>query len=233
MSKQLKRVPVDFDWPIAMEWKGYRNPMPGQKCLACNGSGYNEPTRRLGEQWYDFEHGGENSWCSNLEQAEVDALIANGRLYDFTHVWTPADGWKPKNPMPAITAEQVNAWHKSTLGHDAINRIVCVRERAKRLGVYGLCHLCDGRGEVWANRIIRWLSEHWRCFDPPAGKGYQVWESRTSPLSPVFKTLDEICEYAAANLHVFGYETASADEWRRMLGGGLVYKQEGNRIFIG
>ncbi len=40
-----------------------------------------------------------------------------------------------------------------------------------------------------------------KLHDPPKGDGYQCWESTSegSPISPVFKTLDELCEWLANN----------------------------------
>lgn len=40
-----------------------------------------------------------------------------------------------------------------------------------------------------------------KLHDPPKGDGYQCWESTSegSPISPVFKTLDELCAWLAKN----------------------------------
>lgn len=69
---------------------------------------------------------------------------------------------------------------------------------------------------------------------PPPGAGYQMWEttSEGSPQSPVFKTLDALCEWCAENATTFGDWTASAAEWRAMFENGLVYHQEGCGVFI-
>ena len=36
-----------------------------------------------------------------------------------------------------------------SVGHDAINRWILVETRAKRLGVYGNCALCNGAGHIY------------------------------------------------------------------------------------
>jgi hypothetical protein len=41
MSRELKRVALDFNWPAKMIWKGYLNPYHSQKCKLCDGGGYN------------------------------------------------------------------------------------------------------------------------------------------------------------------------------------------------
>ena len=41
MSREVRRVPLDFDWPLNKVWKGYKRPsrLDGDTCHACNGSG--------------------------------------------------------------------------------------------------------------------------------------------------------------------------------------------------
>ncbi len=73
-----------------------------------------------------------------------------------------------------------------------------------------------------------------RKKNPPKGKGYQLWEntSEGSPQTPVFRTLDELCEYAAAHCTTFASFTATKNEWRKMLDDGFVCHREGNSIFM-
>ena len=47
------------------------------------------------------------------------------------------------------TAEQVNEWSKKGFGHDGINHWICVEQRAKRLGVWGHCQICESRGYIF------------------------------------------------------------------------------------
>lgn len=201
MGREIKRVPVDFDWPLERIWAGYQNPYAGEcsSCETCGGSGHNAATKRIEDDWYDFARTGRR-WCDKLEQPEVDALIAAGRLMDFTHRWIQGDGWKPIEPAPEVTAEQVNAWASGPgFGHDTINRWICVESRAKRLGVYGSCDACDGQGEQWTSLAAKALAEAWEATEPPEGTGWQVWEtvSEGSPVSPVFATAEELIDYLA------------------------------------
>ncbi len=40
MNIKVKRVPLDFDYPInIMPWKGYHNPYSGLPCVQCDGTG--------------------------------------------------------------------------------------------------------------------------------------------------------------------------------------------------
>lgn len=69
---------------------------------------------------------------------------------------------------------------------------------------------------------------------PPFGDGYQLWEttSEGSPVSPVFKTLDELCEWCEDNATTFAEYKATKEEWKEMLSNDFVYHKQGNMIFI-
>lgn len=70
--------------------------------------------------------------------------------------------------------------------------------------------------------------------EPPKGEGYQLWEttSEGSPVSPVFKTLDELCEWCEDNATTFADFKASKEEWKKMLEKDFVYHKQGNFIYI-
>jgi hypothetical protein len=54
MSREVKRVALDFDWPIKKKWSGYLNPFYDHcsNCAACDGSGYSTQAKFLSDQWY-------------------------------------------------------------------------------------------------------------------------------------------------------------------------------------
>jgi len=199
VGREIRRVPLDFAWPLRMQWKGYICPYTCQRCAACDGTGYNPETKKLRDAWYDHEGTGQR-WCDKITQDEVDALIEKGRLVDFTHTFVPDKGWVKKDPPPVVTPEMVNAWSRRGLNHDSINHWICLETRAKRLGVWGHCPVCEGQGKIWFNDHIRELSEAWyenERYDPPTGEGWQVWEDTTegSPISPVFATSQETIDW--------------------------------------
>ena len=63
---------------------------------------------------------------------------------------------------------------------------------------------------------IRLLKE---LLDPPAGNGYQLWEttSEGAPISPVFATLDELCAWCEEGATVFADWKISKTEWMKKL----------------
>lgn len=54
MGRELKRVPLDFDWPPKEVWKGYLNPHweSSRPCPACEGTGSSFRARALFDLWY-------------------------------------------------------------------------------------------------------------------------------------------------------------------------------------
>jgi hypothetical protein len=161
MGRQVKRVPVDFNWPVGKVWEGFINPFYKfcDKCKECSGSGYSPEAKNFSDQWYGYSSYGkpyfnasdigaepltidcphlrksvekkvkwsifrskeegkkeyytndgrisyeeavqreiermfglwEHSWSHQLCQADVDALVEAGRLWDFTH--RPREGF--------------------------------------------------------------------------------------------------------------------------------------------
>lgn len=149
------------------------------QCPHCKGEGLNDETKKLSEDWYDFKHTG-RKWCDNITDDEVYALIQGGRLRDFTNykgyydedldVWF---GWEnrlkiqiePPTPEQIPSAKDVNDAQNSRgqgfMGHDAINRWICIEQRAKRLGVYGKCEHCDGNGVIYDEPEARVALQLW------------------------------------------------------------------------
>jgi hypothetical protein len=222
MGREIKRVPLDFSWPFHMPWKGYMSPYTSQDCKVCDGHGLNPATKQIEDDWYNFADTGRR-WCNNITQDEVDALIEAGRLMDFTHQWTQENGWKPIEPKPIITAEMVNDWSYRGMGHDAINRWICVKQRAKRLGVYGLCPVCEGEGSIWFNERVKQLSDDWyenERYDPPTGDAWQLWEttSEGSPISPPCETPEKLAQWLVDNnASSFGSDTLPYETWLKFI----------------
>ena len=135
-----------------------------------------------------------NGWLHHLSQDDVDALVAGGRLYDFTHTVVPGEGWKPKDPPVKPTAAEVNEWSVRGMGHDSINAMVAIRARCEREGIDDTCPTCMGHAGLEKYEGQRAEAEAWEPTGPPKGDGWQLWEtvSEGSPVSPVFPTADEL-----------------------------------------
>jgi len=73
----------------------------------------------------------------------------------------------------------------------------CLKTRCARLGIVVHCDVCQGEGCVWSSPELRRLSDAWEPSEPPAGEGWQVWEtvSEGSPITPVFATPEELARH--------------------------------------
>jgi hypothetical protein len=257
MSREVRRVPLNFDWPLNKVWDGYLTPdrLDEEKCPDCK-NGYSPQAQNLHDLWYgkipfvpastgstpwrhdspgvrafaernignapDFYGSGEaaivreaqrladlfnGSWSHHLSQEDVNALVAAGRLMDFTHRWSSEDGWQKIEPPVTPTAEQVNEWSLRGFGHDGINASVVVRARCEREGIADTCPTCLGHSSIEAYPGQRAEAEAWEPTDPPEGEGWQLWEtvSEGSPISPVCATADELAAWMS--------DPARGDRW--------------------
>ncbi|WP_394831687.1 hypothetical protein LVJ94_34760 [Pendulispora rubella] len=208
MGREVRRVPLDFDWPLNKVWKGFLCPYRSAHCVACGGTGLNPATKQISDDFYGLAKP-KRRWVNAITQDEVQALVDEDRLGAFTHTFVQGQYVK-KDPPYVPTAREVNAWSRQGLGHDTVNQHILVRTRAKRLGVYGLCEVCTGEGELWPDDDTRKKAEAWEPEPPPPGVGWQLWEtvSEGSPISPVFATSNELVDWLCAN----GYTRRGAVE---------------------
>lgn len=225
MSRELKRVALNFGWPLRKVWRGFICDLPpdSKTCKACDGRGYSPEAKRIHDEFYDSDNygvtwqyvhgtgpdgqpaarppwlifGHTKRWEFDLTQDEVDMLVREGRysvpgerIIEYRHNGGPRH-WLRIRPVPMsrITPEQVNRHYQyESFGHDGINHWLLTTQRAKRLGVPVDCPACKGKGHGRAPRWLKKAHATWKKTEPPAGPGYQLWEtvSEGSPISPVF-----------------------------------------------
>jgi hypothetical protein len=248
MGREVRRVALDFKWPIGKVWEGFLNPHHPAKCPDCE-SGSSPTAELYHKKWYGYVpfspeetgstpflptnptimHLAERNYPNrpmkqrsearrladlfngyrshHLTQMEVDALWDDGRLRDFKE--------KP-------TAAQLNEWYLVGFGHDSINQWICCNAYCASLGVSAVCATCGGNAIDPADAVTYKLMEEWKETPPPAGDGWQLWETTTegSPQTPVFKTPEELAKYCAdSGVSTFGSDTMGYHSWLRFIRG--------------
>jgi len=117
----------------------------------------------------------------------LDTLVAEGRLpaERAEELWEGRDRGLDRHDEDTgelqgvyiqwrdrVPAEEINEANRGPgIGHDAINRWICVRARAERLGVYGTCEKCDGHGHIPVDirgrlQLVLWI------INPLTGQSY-------------------------------------------------------------
>ena len=219
--REVKRVPLDFDWPRNEVWEGYLTPaeLRPPSCPDCGGSGYSPLAEWLLATYYAF--GAPTlAWRDKLTQADVDALVAAGRLSESRRREPTADNPREWEWVQVRrTADEVNAAQRTGrmlggLSLDAISRGILVERRCEALGGSNSCPRCGGEGDI-GTPAERDAYENWEATEPPTGVGWQLWEttSEGSPVTPVFPTADDLASYCAEHASPFADSTWTKAQW--------------------
>lgn len=268
MSREVRRVPLDFDWPLDKVWGGYIRPdkFDEDSCPDCDG-GYSAFARQLHDQWYGnapfrpedngrtpytwekpaiLEFSRRNvegnvefycsflgiapgapgevwdstgrtrldiaveyeakrlarvynsQWSYHLSQQDVDDILAHEPIHKLTHEFVRTEeftGWRLREPRVTVTADMYNEYMIRHVGSDGLYALI--KARCARAGQPITCGTCDGRGSLERYEGQREEAAAWEREQPPAGEGWQLWETVTegSPVSPVFATAEELAQW--------------------------------------
>lgn len=247
MGRELRRVPMDFDWPMKSIWKGYINPYRGINCPWCYekdrdfSNGYTKEANAYRNTFYGFmndwlyiqhPYNPRQRYCPqakpySLERWEYDFLISDNNYQTRKRLF--GDG-----EVPAYEDIKEYFLKYGDMEFEGTIEYALTEEYCRRNGYEITCPHCKGSGTIYINEEIERLNDEWRPVDPPEGDGYQLWEttSEGSPVSPVFATLEELCEWCADNATTFATSRATKEEWMQMLDDGFVCHQEGNCVFF-
>lgn len=207
MGREIKRVPLDFDWPLNKVWGGFLSPdsLDGEPCDHCNG----------GETWA-------SRWlyllCTRIGMLATD--VRDQEQGRPMHPWLANDTYPPtswrtfnvKRPSADIVTllaaiagkkpEQVGGFFSANVEHDLYKAIV----KASGLESWGSCEHCDGNGEHERYPGQRAERDAWTHTEPPTGEGWQLWEtvSEGSPISPVFPDAEGLAQWLTTPASCWG-----------------------------
>lgn len=196
MSKVIRRVPENFDWPLKKVWSGYKNPYDLHECSKCHGSGKSIEYKQMISEWYSSSRViNQNnpyhpeikynilSWQYNLTELDINALI-DANVYPEL--------------SDELTITYMNDLCLKQNGHKSDVKNIIIRSRLNRENKPIECKNCNGNGQYWWSDIARDNYNGWVSYEPPTGDGYQIWDmSKCYPISPVFNNLslfEEYCE---------------------------------------
>ena len=209
MGREIKRVPLDFDWPLDKTWQGYLMPdaLSAPACEACDGHG-TTPAR---------------DWVSQIAAL---ALLLNTDLGDQSrgrpmHPYFHDTGSRARRrPTPDIAEFAIGLAGRGEVGrfHDAIDNWHATDKLIEAAGLdpktWGMCSVCNGAGTVEAYEGQNAEAEAWEGTEPPEGPGYQLWEtvSEGSPITPVFAEAEGLARYMTRHGWGAGNPMASSFE---------------------
>lgn len=150
-----------------------------EECKTCGGNGSNSETKKLYDTFYGTFNGftkTSDGWQNNLTQDEVDVLWEKKRFFHLHGL----------NEKPTI--EEANQYSH----HDGINHWTLTEVRAKRLGVWGLCSTCEGKGYVFIENVCHLQLTLWVLL-PRKGcsRGLEIKHLDKEDISPALEWLNE------------------------------------------
>lgn len=207
MSNEVRRVPLDFDWPLNKVWSGYVRPaeLGGERCEECNGSGqthfgwwlqaFSYAMGMLAEDVREQERGKPmHPWLSNFPHPHGH--------WEYPVAGDPQSGPgrfvidRPSADALDFFAALMNV-DKEKITGSLFGRQPSYAVMTKLLEVTGAdvsCKACGGEGSTEKYPGQRAEADAWVPTGPAEGEGWQLWEtvSDGSPISPVFSTADAL-----------------------------------------
>lgn len=220
MSREIRRVPVDFDWPLKKTWDGYLLPekFHEKTCMQCFGRGKTPAAQWIGRI------------ALMLDQL-IDDLDQQAKQRPM-HPWLVQDTYPPtyteygdrevtRCEVVRPTAEILefaqalvkdDEYERSRTirrGPMASNRDAIARGLLRTAGLpekWAYCPNCHGHGTLEVYEGQRAEGEAWEQTDPPSGDGWQLWEtvSEGSPISPVFDRREGMVGYLMSDANRWG-----------------------------
>lgn len=188
MGREVRRVPFDFDWPLNKIWEGFVNPHY-KKCENCDGRSVLPEHTALERIVQLIMVAGEDSLCRPPDYQGHPTLVLNGRRR-WPHPYLIEAGINDPGASFHQLSNGLAGRDPEFMGYDAVGRWAAMKKILQVAGLpedWGVCPVCKGEG---MDPAVTEVYEAWEPTPPPAGQGWQLWEtvSEGSPVSPVFKT---------------------------------------------
>jgi hypothetical protein len=202
MGREIKRVALDFKWPLGEIWEGFKPPPNGKgdcpNCVDSQGdsSGYGRMGMAI-HSLSDYHHNrGRGTGILPADGAQYD----EADLLILRALRLSVDGKRGLLPREEQSLPYTYGFGRSGMTNPRTMTYHLMLHLAESLGLpkeVFLCKICKGDGDVVVDAAQHALREAWVKTPPPSGEGWQIWEtvSEGSPVSPVFPTSEELAVF--------------------------------------
>lgn len=226
MGREVKRVPLNFSWPLEKTWPGFVNPCY-RKCPDCD-NGYTPAGTALERIVRLLMIAGSDSLWRPADFKptglciEIPTYPGSPHKRLFPHPYLVGAGISDPGPdfhelIAGLTGRPAKENLLGSGGEwDAMKKILAAAGLPEN---WGMCKTCGGDA---IDPVVKHQYEAWEKTEPPAGPGWQMWEtvSEGSPISPVFETPERLAAWLAeTQASACGHETATYEQWLKMIVG--------------
>lgn len=203
MSRNVRRVPLDFDVPLNKTWKGFINPyfLECPKCM----SGYSDA--------YNY-----------IRYKSVYKVLEDR----VKHIKIPTE---QEETVRAIISRLIELGDK--IPSCSVDTSYLIRDLGIEYGLgddWFTCKYCNGYN-VHPEVLHEYNS--WKSTPPPEGEAYQLWMDNEVPITPPSKTLEELAEYCEKEkVSIFAHDTLTKEQWLEKFKEDIITYQIGNIIII-
>lgn len=199
MGREIRRVPLDFDWPQNKVWEGFLTPdrLHEDGCPDCTRG------HTAAAEWLQV-------LASRMDMLGSD--IGDQQRGRPLHPWLAQDSYPPTSDEYQVLrpSEDILDLLAGLTGRDKGDLLSPLRggdgyRIARKIieaagldpETWGVCQACKGHGSIEKYEGQRAEAEAWEPTDPPEGDGWQLWEtvSEGSPVSPVFASADALAAW--------------------------------------
>lgn len=222
MSREVRRVPLDFDFPPGQTWGGYLRPeelwLP--TCMDCLGGGETAARRWVGSIARLLLMVGEDVDSQQRDRELHPYLELQNRPYSFVGKSRIAIEPRPSADAAEFAAVLAGSPPDGLFGYGSSGHWRATDAVVKAAGLpenWGTCPTCAGSGEV-ATPEQKAANEAWEPTEHPTGPGYQLWQtvSEGGPVSPVFAEPEQLADWIIASgksLHGSNTPRANLIRW--------------------
>lgn len=262
MGREIRRVSLDFDFPLNETWTGFLHPdsLRGEICSDCFGKGTTsayEWVMGIGLLLEDVVHDlGDQlrGKPSHRYLREAPHHPYDHGEYDYKTKACVREGrgmLRPSKDLLPLMAELCEATEEQLTspmsGYTYRVGMKLIEAAGLDFMEWGKCPACEGHGDTEKYEGQRAEYEAWEPTEPPEGDGWQLWQtvSEGGPISPVFATPEELATWMSSPEYTWGatkttgppsYENALAFikvGWAPSAAASLAHGVETGEQFIG